>query len=78
MVFLNQAKLNKSYFISGYHNLSDKILRRLCDLGLTEGEKVNVRARSLFKKALLIEVRCYELSLKAEIAKGVVISEKRL
>lgn len=73
MINLTEAKLNKDYYVSGFSGLPDKIFRRLCDLGLTEGEKVCVRAKSLMKKALLIEVRGYELSLKADIAKGVML-----
>ena len=73
MTTLAQAKINKFFKISGYQNLPDKILRRLCDLGLTQGQQVCVRARSPLKKALLIEVRGYELSLKSDIAKGVIL-----
>ena len=73
MLNLNQVKVNKIYAIEDYQNLSDKILRRLCDLGLTKGEKVCVRRKSLFKKALLIELCGYTLSLKAEIARGVIV-----
>ena len=73
MLNLNQVKVNKIYAIEDYQNLSDKILRRLCDLGLTKGEKVCVRRKSLLKKALLIELCGYTLSLKAEIAEGVIV-----
>lgn len=74
MINLSNAKRNKSYVISGYEDsLSIKILRRLCDLGLTVGQTVKVSSRSLLKKALLIEVRGYLLSLKSDIAKGVIL-----
>ncbi len=70
---LTQAKLNSTFFICGYQNLTDKILRRLCDLGLTIGQRVRVRAKSLLKKALLIEIRGYELTIKSDIASGILI-----
>lgn len=74
MINLSNAKCNKSYVISGYEDfLPTKILRRLCDLGLTAGQTVKVTSKSLLKKALLIEVRGYLLSLKADIAKGVIL-----
>ena len=71
---LFQAKRGVECKISGYENfLPIPVLRRLCDLGLTEGESVKVCSRSLLKKALLVEVRGYMLSLKADIAKGVLV-----
>lgn len=73
MLNLCDAKKNKTYVIVDYQNLSTKILRRLCDLGLTRGQTVVVASRSLLKKALLVEVRGYLLSLKADIAKGVKV-----
>ncbi len=73
MLDLTQAKLNEKLYICGYQNLSDKILRRLCDLGLTMGQSVRVKAKSLLKKALLIEIRDYELTLKSDIASGIMV-----
>ncbi len=73
MLSLTQVKLNKKFCICGYQNLTDKILRRICDLGLTEGQSVRVKAKSLLKKALLIEVRGYELTIKADIASGIIV-----
>ena len=73
MLNLTQAKKNKSYVVAGFQNVPLKILRRLCDLGLTKGQSVCVVSKSLLKKALLIEVRGYLLSLKSDIAKGVII-----
>lgn len=73
MLDLTQAKLNEKLYICGYQNLSDKILRRLCDLGLTMGQSVRVKAKSLLKKALLIETRDYELTLKSDIASGIMV-----
>lgn len=73
MLSLTQVKLNKKFIICGYQNLTDKILRRICDLGLTEGQSVRVKAKSLLKKALLIEVRGYELTIKADIASGIIV-----
>lgn len=74
MQTLCDMKKNKTYRIVGYDkNLSPKILRRLCDLGLTVGQSVSLEAKSLLKKALLISVRRYLLSLKSDIAKGVEI-----
>ena len=73
MLDLTQAKLNEKLYICGYQNLSDKILRRLCDLGLTMVQSVRVKAKSLLKKALLIETRDYELTLKSDIASGIMV-----
>ncbi len=74
MFSLSSAKKNKSYCIVGYDkNLSIKILRRLCDLGLTIGQTVIVTNYSLLKKAMLIEIRGYLLSLKIDIAKRIIV-----
>lgn len=74
MKSLCDIKKNRTYRIVGYDkNLPTKILRRLCDLGLTVGQSVSLEAKSLLKKALLISVRGYLLSLKSDIAKGVEV-----
>lgn len=74
MLNLSNIKKNKTYKITGYSDeLPIKIVRRLCDLGLTKGESVALGGRSLLKKAMLIEVRGYLLSLKTDIAKGVMV-----
>ena len=66
---LSNAKTNVIYVIDGFSDgLPVKIYRRLCDLGLSKGEKVRVESRSLLKKAILIEIRGYMLSLKSSIA----------
>ncbi len=71
---LSNIKKNRTYKIVGYSdNLPIKIVRRLCDLGLTEGESVALGGRSLLKKAMLIKVRGYLLSLKSDIARGVFV-----
>ena len=72
---LSQAKKGKTYKICGYETfLPLKILRRLNDLGLTKGQQVRLLNCSLLKKALLIEVRGYLLSLQSSVAAGVLIS----
>lgn len=74
MFSLCNMKKNKIYHIVGYAaDLPPKILRRLCDLGLTIGQEVSIEAKSLLKKALLLSVRGYLLSLKSDIAKGVKV-----
>ncbi len=71
---LSEAKIGKTYSIVGFDDfLSVKVLRRLCDLGLTKGQKVTVTHRSLLKKAILFEIRGYMLSLKTLLAKGVLV-----
>lgn len=73
MKTLLSLKPGHSAKIVGYDNLNNSLLRRICDLGLTKGQKVVITSRSLLKKALLVEVRGYLLSLKSDIAKGVIV-----
>lgn len=59
--------------INGFaRDVSTKIKRRLCELGLFVGQKVNILQKSALKKVLLIEVRGYVLSLRREQAEMVL------
>lgn len=50
-----------------------KMVRRLCDLGFTPGQKVRLLRKSLLGKVLLVELRGYTLSIRGELAKAVLV-----
>lgn len=70
---LSNAKIKKIYQIEGISTASEKIKRRLLELGLTKGQKVVVVRKSLLGKVFLIEIRGYTLSLRKSVAKVVII-----
>ena len=55
---------------------SEKIKRRLLELGFTRGEKVRVVRKSLLGKVRLVEIRGYTLSLRQDITKGIIVGDK--
>lgn len=71
---LSECKFNRSYIVEGFDkNLSFKVKRRLCDLGLLPGLSVFLVRRSVLGRAYLIELRGYMLSIRANIAKAVIV-----
>ena len=77
METLNSIKANLYYRITDFASgENEKIVRRLCDLGLVPGEIVRVTNRSLLKKATLVEVKGYVLTLKSSIANSILVERK--
>lgn len=71
---LLKAKLGVFYKINDItYNLGDNVKRRLLDLGFTKGEKIRVVGKSLLKKAYLIEIRGYTLTLKKDIVSCILV-----
>lgn len=54
---------------------SPQIKRRLLDLGFTHGQKVRIIGQSLLKKAYLIELRGYILTLRKDIVSYILIEK---
>lgn len=50
-----------------------RIKRRICDLGIFEGETVTFLKSSMLKKVVLVSVKNYVLCLKSSIAKSVEV-----
>ena len=53
--------------------LDVRIKRRICDLGIFEGETVTFLKSSMLKKVVLVSVKNYVLCLKSSIAKSVEV-----
>ena len=71
---LLKAKLGVFYKINDItYNLGDNVKRRLLDLGFTKGQKIRLIGRSLLKKAYLIEIRGYTLTLKKDIVSCILV-----
>lgn len=52
-----------------------QIKRRLLDLGFTHGQNVRIIGQSLLKKAYLIELRGYILTLRKDIVSYILIEK---
>lgn len=72
---MKDCKENISYKICGFGGEIDNIGRRFMELGLVEGEKVKICAKSLQKKVFLIEVRGYLLSVRASLLEKVQVQK---
>lgn len=73
---LTNIKLNKYYKVSGFDKSLDyKICRRFCDFGITKGEKIKVKEKSLLRRVLLIEIRGYILSIKSSLARYILVEK---
>ncbi len=71
---LNTCKIGKLYTIDAIgEQLPLKIRRRMYDLGFINGQKIKVVRKSLLKKAILIEIRGYTLSLRSTIAEFIYL-----
>ncbi len=71
---LSECKENKYYSIIKIDSLlSEKLRRRLYDLGFLAGQKVRVVNKSLLKKAYMIEIRGYTLSLRNTIVNSIMV-----
>lgn len=73
---LTEIKMNYYYKVIGFDKeLEYKICRRFCDFGITKGERIKVKAKSLLKRVLLIEIRGYILSIKSSLAKYILVEK---
>lgn len=76
MKTLKNAKTGKFYTIKNLSEFaSDKIVRRLFDLGFTPMQKIKLVRKSLIGKTFLVEVRGYILSMRASVAEVIVLNE---
>ena len=72
MMTLNRAKINQNYKVVGFDG-NDQIMRRFLELGFSVGEKIKIVSTSLQKKVLLIEIRGYLLSVRAELLSRIFV-----
>lgn len=72
MMTLNRAKTNQNYKVVGFDG-NDQILRRFLELGFSAGEKIKIVSTSLQKKVMLIELRGYLLSVRADLLSRIFV-----
>lgn len=70
---LSQAKLNHVYEIVSVNINNEKLKLRLEELGMFQGEKVEVKKFSVLKKTMLIRIFNSLFTLKVQIAKNIII-----
>ena len=64
---------NQSAMVVKLEIPDERIKRRICDLGIFEGEAVTFLKSSLLKKVVLVSVKNYVLCLKSGIAKFIEV-----
>ena len=73
---LLECKFNREYVVKEIDkSLPLKVRRRLLELGFTRGTLVTLVRASSLKKAYLITLRGYTLSLRAHLARAVMIDD---
>lgn len=70
---LDKGKVGKTLMIDGFLGDIDKINQRLLELGFTQGQRVKIVAKSAMKKAVLLEIRGYLLSIRTSMLANVVV-----
>ena len=74
--FLPQAKLGIRYTIVKVSDfLSTKNKMRLLELGFLQNRHITLIRKSILKKTLLVEISGYVLSLRSDVAQGVIIKK---
>jgi len=73
MMTLDKGKVGKTLMIDGFLGDIDKINQRLLELGFTQGQRVKIVAKSAMKKAVLLEIRGYLLSIRTSMLANVVV-----
>lgn len=69
-ISLVQLELEKSAEIIGYFDgASEKVMRRVLELGFTVGNVVRIEHKSMLGEVLLLSIRGYLISLVSDIAK---------
>ena len=73
---LNSLKINSKATIIGYDKSIDiKTKRRMLELGFVNGKTIMLGSKSFLGDVLLIEINGYLLSLRADIAKHILIKQ---
>ena len=73
---LPNAKINKVYLIDKITLFNNENLQhRLFELGLFKNQKIVLLRKSFLGKTLLIKIRNYVLSLRADIGENVLLKE---
>lgn len=70
---LSQLKPNQSAKIVKLDFDDVRLKRRICDLGIFEGEQVVYLKTSVLKKVVLIELKNFVLCIKTDIAKQIEV-----
>ena len=79
MLTLQKAKVGKFYKILKLSEYSsDKIVRRLFDLGFTSNQDIRLVRKSLIGKTFLVELRGYTISLRSSVAQAIILQEERI
>ena len=74
MINLKNVKTGKYYKILDISQYAtDKIRRRLLELGFTSGEYIKIIRKSLIGKTLLVEIRGYILSIRDSISQNIIV-----
>ena len=73
MMTLDKGKVGKTLMIDGFLGDIDKTNQRLLELGFTQGQRVKIVAKSAMKKAVLLEIRGYLLSIRTSMLANVVV-----
>ena len=73
---LSECKKMRYCIFSGFdESMPFRIRRRMCELGFIAGQKVRLVRCSLLKRAFLVELRGYTLSLRKSIVEGLLVKE---
>lgn len=73
-IFLSEIKRDSQAKVVGFsHNCSYKIKRRLLELGFFNGTIITLNQRSFLNEVLLVELNGYLISLRADIAKNIIV-----
>lgn len=70
---LKDCAFGQTYRVLKITDLPVKIKRRLCDLGFVANTEVRVLRKSLLKKAYLLELRGYVLSVRSSLAQAIIV-----
>ena len=73
-IFLSEIKRDSQAKVIGFSpNCSYKIKRRLLELGFFNGTMITLSQRSFLNEVLLVELNGYLISLRADIAKNIIV-----
>jgi len=76
MFNLAKVKCGQYFNVAGFSSDAPfKFKRRLLELGFTSGQRVCLKRKSCFKKAYLIEIRGYTLSLRRTLAEYILLEK---
>lgn len=73
---LKNAEVNQKFKVVKVHSLlGENMVRRLCDLGIVEGTKIEVLKKSFLGKTFLVSLNGYTLSFRDAIAKIIEVKK---